>query len=71
VYHGLGKAIAVLGSGWIPSYRRQDVSYACGINAPLEELRRGLIVLGVTRIMRRIERIQTVRYSSSIWTATK
>jgi hypothetical protein len=39
VYHELGKAIAVLGSSWIPCCRRQDVSYACGINAPLDELR--------------------------------
>jgi hypothetical protein len=63
VYHGLGRAIAVLGSGWIPFCRLQVVSYACGINAPLDELRRGLIVLGVTRIVRRIEHVRTVRCS--------
>jgi hypothetical protein len=63
VYHWLGKAIAALGSGWIPFCRLQVVSYACSINAPLDELRRGLIVLGVTRIMRRSEHIKTVRNS--------
>jgi hypothetical protein len=46
VYHWFGKAIAVLGSGWIPLRHVQVVSYACGINAPLDELRRGLVVLG-------------------------
>jgi hypothetical protein len=67
VYRRLGKAIAVLGSGWIPFCHLQVVSYACGINAPLDELRRGLVVLGATRIVRRIERVRTVRYSSKVF----
>lgn len=48
----------------MPFCRVQTVSYACGINAPLDELRRGLaLLLGATRAMRRIERVRAVRCS--------